>query len=279
MTTRHTYLDQEKGWSVWDTAPDGRLSFVRKCRETGIAFISDSMRGIRANRKFQTRRLFQYQPERFEARDDPDTRYWHIPWKWGPDGRIKESDLPSLVLSYSRYGQPGDILWCRESYCTKIDPVSGCPVWSEDGNSNEYWYKADGVEVVAVDDDGGIKYTKQGYEASPWKSPMFMPRVACRELLLLTNIRVQRVGEISEEDCFAEGYDDLPYVCSTCHGSGTHPYGDVCSCEGGRTLNTQKPIEWYAALWDSINAGKPGCSFAESPYVWVLTFERIGGGK
>lgn len=284
MTTtaaRRTYLDQDKGWSVWDTVTNSR-SFVRKCKETGIPFTGPMMKAIRDGKKFQTRRLtpfFDY--KRFHALDE-DPRLELVPadsWR-KQKGQLcaivetqSEVDDTRNVYYPSRYGQPGDILWCREDWMKARCPVAteGAPQCIRGPLCEDIprwrWY----AWHKDAEDPGGWPI-RLG-----WRSPRFMPRWASRETLLLADIRVQRVGDISEEDCFAEGYDDLPYVCSTCHGSGTHPYGDVCSCEGGRTLNTQKPIEWYAALWDSIHGKRPGCSFKESPYVWALTFERIGG--
>ena len=92
-----------------------------------------------------------------------------------------------------------------------------------------------------------------------WKSPVTMPRWASRITLEVESVRVERLQEISEEDAKAEGIDGwhwdgdvLPFVAANRH---LHP-----------------AVLKYALLWQSING--PG-SWAENPWVWVVTFRRV----
>jgi hypothetical protein len=77
-----------------------------------------------------------------------------------------------------------------------------------------------------------------------------MPRWASRITLEITGVRVERVQEISLDDCYAEGI----------------------------LLTDEKRLSrlrfYYAKLWDSINA-KRGFGWDKNPWVWVLEFKRI----
>jgi hypothetical protein len=78
-----------------------------------------------------------------------------------------------------------------------------------------------------------------------------MPRWASRILLEITDVRVQRLQEISEGDARAEG----------AIGALNDSIGDNwCACEA------------FAALWESING--PG-SWHANPWVWAITFQRL----
>jgi len=94
-----------------------------------------------------------------------------------------------------------------------------------------------------------------------WRSPIYMPRWASRLTLRLTDVRVERVQEISEDDARAEGVS-LSWV--TKPRDGTLPPG---SFRGGT---------WRCGLqktWDSINGKKH--PWDSNPWVWVLCFETI----
>ena len=75
-----------------------------------------------------------------------------------------------------------------------------------------------------------------------WKSPLFLPRRASRLLLHVDAVRIEPLQDVSEADARAEGVEDKAA---------------------------------YRALWDSIN-GERGHAWATNPWVWVVTFERVG---
>ena len=100
----------------------------------------------------------------------------------------------------SPYGFAGDGLWVRETFCSRfVDPPG------PNGYYDGYWYAATDETPMAVDGDGGMRYRKNGEEASPWISPLRMPREASRLTLRVTGVRVERVQEITEADAIAEG--------------------------------------------------------------------------
>lgn len=86
-----------------------------------------------------------------------------------------------------------------------------------------------------------------------WKSPFFMSRKQSRITLEITDVRVQRVQDISTEDAEAEGCTAPP---------GSHV------AEG----HPRHPREQYARLWDTINGKKH--PWSSNP--WALSFKRVG---
>lgn len=135
------------------------------------------------------------------------------------------------------YGVVGDRLWVREAYCCEYDddciPIPG-----------KYFYKGTGVEVRAVDGDGFQKWRKDGTGCSPWIPSIHMPRFACRTVLEITEIRVERLQEISEEDARAEGIQEV--------GIGA--------------------VHDFMILWESINGQG---SWELNPWVWVIAFKKV----
>lgn len=89
-----------------------------------------------------------------------------------------------------------------------------------------------------------------------WQKPvlhgMYMPRWAARIFLEVTDIRVERLQDITEEDAGAEGY--LSEFC----GHGLYP---------------NDPLAWFEWLWDSISGDKH--PWASNPFVWVIEFRRV----
>src|SRR5262249_50729821 len=88
-----------------------------------------------------------------------------------------------------------------------------------------------------------------------------MPRWVSRLTLELTDVRIERLQEISEADAQAEG-------CVVGKWSGK-TYDSIAGLRlGGVEWGNAK--DWYADLWESING--PG-SWDTNPWVWVLTFK------
>lgn len=116
--------------------------------------------------------------------------------------------------------------------------------------SGQVWYKADYHPI----NDGN------------WKPSIFMPRWASRITLEITGVRVERLNEISILDSHAEGV------------GGT--YGETGISLGFPGLNhewdNKTAVEQYQWLWESING--PG-SWGLNPWVWVVEFKRVEGGK
>ena len=120
------------------------------------------------------------------------------------------------------------------------------------------WVRETWAPSFAWDDAAGGKgyvyrATNDGPDPARWRPSIFMPRAASRLTLEVVEIRVQRLQEISEEDARAEGMNALPPSMTTVQDAGR---------------------KWFAALWDSINSKRPGCAWADNPWVWCVSFKR-----
>jgi hypothetical protein len=95
-------------------------------------------------------------------------------------------------------------------------------------------------------------------ESSEWQNKLFMPAKYARYFIKITDVRCERLQDISEEDCFKEGIKPIPQKYN---GSFIYNYGGS-DCE-----NTPKRA--YAALIDKIS-GKG--TWESNPFVWVYDF-------
>jgi hypothetical protein len=177
-------------------------------KERPILFSTEMVKAILEGRKTQTRRIVKKQP--------------HGAGEWA---RQLASWLFPNVNPYIKlkcpYGQPGDRLWVRETFLIE----HSC-------HKNFYEYRADYSDTIALD--------------VIWRPSIFMPREACRLMLEVTDVRVERLQDITEEDAIAEGTVRI------------HRY---------------KTMVWeYETLWESIN-GKG--SWDKNPWVWVIEFKKI----
>ena len=115
-----------------------------------------------------------------------------------------------------------------------------------------------------------IEYKATSQSEGPWRPSIFMPRWASRILLKITDIRIERLQDISEEDAAAEGV-----ICPGCGDTGwillrpsnpwSGPSEHPCDCN---------LVKEYAKVWDAINT-RTGTRWADNPLVWVLTFEAV----
>ena len=92
---------------------------------------------------------------------------------------------------------------------------------------------------------------------------MFMPRWACRLVLEIAAVRVERLQEISEADAIAEGIEPDVMAGDLARLWRNYSTGNTTIC----------PIYSYQTLWELING--PG-SWDANPWVWVVEFRRLG---
>lgn len=206
-------------------------------KERPIIFSGAMVRAILEGRKTQTRRIIKANINHFHIHGNPRK----LLADWGlsglreldkMNGQVK-FDFQTAVDDYSTetvkcpYGQPGDWLWVRETWQPNTMPTG----WS-------YYYRATDEEVVS----------------GPWKSPIFMPRVASRILLEITDVRVERVQEITRDDAITEGVGAL----SDDYTDGMDFFADA--------------VDAFRSLWRSIHGS---ASWEQNPWVWVITFSKI----
>lgn len=133
--------------------------------------------------------------------EDPDAIEFVRFQKYEKDGSyraiFKHEDADGFGSVKCPYGQPGDLLWVRETFFD-TRPFKQAPLFQ---NGNDFYYKADGSFI------GDHK----------WKPSIHMPKVAARIWLQVEEIRVERLNEISEEDAIAEGVSFITRTSGICY--------------------------------------------------------------
>lgn len=232
-------------------------------RERPILFSPPMVLGILENRKFQTRRIVKPQPkddrvnhwvpitEQVAWRTWEKTGAWHCGYcRPMPDGS-PSSHFEITGSARCTYGNPGDLIWVREG----LHRPDGDP----------WLYRADNMPVMVDKADESAMVVWAHHKQQDYCPSMFMPRWASRITLELTEVRVEKLQEISREDAIAEGIQVLPLQ------SADDPSAWFQSAPGVHQERT--PQASYAALWDSINGKKH--PWKSSPWVWVLAFRRV----
>ena len=210
-----------------------------------------------------------------------DTSLWkleaiNIPKKWrkmpclGPGHHIEENmwglynkddDASSVPYTGRKcpYGKLGDRLWIKETHYLYGK-------WVKNGKTKtgrQRWKFKCLLTQVRYYDDVPEKVQSSLSGKSGWyKRPsIFMPRWASRIDLEITDIRVERVHDVSTLSARAEG-------CLPCIGK------SVCGVAMCHGCPSDNPRAWFAQLWDSINAER-GFGWDVNPWVWVIEFKNI----
>lgn len=171
---------------------------------------------------------------------------------------LRKEDL----LRRCPFSQVGDLLWVRETFCLEHQVEKDQPPpfgdsrpirWefagmeSDPEGADSMWlqphYRAtDPTPELAYEDSDGEPTVR-------WKPSIHMPQWASRITLEITEIRVERVQEITEEEAISEGF---------------FPDDGVSE------------VYCFSEAWDSLYA-KKGLGWNDNPWVWVLTFRRVEG--
>ncbi len=154
-------------------------------------------------------------------------------------------DDKSRNIMYPKY-DVGDKLWVRETWAY-IDRGFG-------GDAGGYVYRAS--------ENGQLWETET--EGWRWRPSIHMPKEAARIWLEVTNVRVERLQDITEEDARVEGVSFEEAM----EFSGWSPsYNDP---DGSNAWPNYR--EAFKHLWDSLNK-KRGYGFEYNPWVWIIEFE------
>jgi hypothetical protein len=202
--------------------------------EHPIIFSTDMVKAILEGRKTMTRRVIKPQP--------------HIPIL---AHSVAIAELSRDLLKRCPYGQVSDRLWVRETWATN-DFFTGI----SSNDLKELYYEQKGVQLF-YRADCDPWHTKHGFTVR-WRPSIFMPRWASRITLEITELRVERLQEITDRDCEREGLDN--------------PCGYYCDEAVGH-VDHQGTINNFAKLWDKLNA-KRGYGWDTNPWVWVISFKR-----
>jgi hypothetical protein len=143
----------------------------------------------------------------------------------------------------------GDRLYVRETFCHFPD---SCP----DG-MGELTYYAANQRADQVEEENRIM-KRNGVK---WRPSIHMPRLFSRMTLNVTDVRVERLNDISERDAVAEGLIN----------KGDHTW-PVWSAGEGFKDHLEFPIGAFRELWESINGAG---SWGANPWVAVITFDVV----
>jgi hypothetical protein len=202
-----------------------------------ILFSAPMVRALLEGRKTQTRRVINTSrtPKKISIDD------------WSIDGKR---------IGPCPYAMHGSLLWVRETWA-------------------QVWQRKDGQCFTNC--DPGKTYVGSWYEYAAtsndppptWRPSIHMPRKASRLTLEITDVRAQRLQDISEVDAIDEGVltlgDDwtretFPHYWHSC--KATPP--------GEKPPLGPSPRTRFVALWEQINGRD---SWDANPFVWALTFK------
>ena len=145
----------------------------------------------------------------------------------------------------SPYGKKGDLLWCKET-------------WRETGSVERSDGKIPTLMQVSGCHDCAVYRADREWDG-PWRQSIYMPKWACRIWLEITDVRVERVQDITPLDVWHEGV----WRAKTLSYEKTIP-----------ELRKQCKDIYFKSLWNSINL-KRGFGWDSNPWVWVIKFKRI----
>lgn len=198
--------------------------------ERPILFSTPMVKAILEGRKTQTRRVMKMSRRNdmfCGLSNDPDTS-WPADY---PFGALMGRAFYDNEAVKCPYGKVGNVLWVRESWNVEQYPVA------PEGDRDEllYFYRA----------------TERVYTDMKWRPSIHMPKAAARIFLEITDIRVERLREISDKDAFAEGIQAVVNA-------------------GQQDDGTARGA--FKTLWQSINGEE---SWQGNPWVWCITFKIL----
>ena len=225
-------------------------------KERPVIFNGEMVRAILDGRKTQTRRVMAVQPESNQfglLRITDSTKRSDIGKYHWAESNATGTHQRSALFSCP-FGQVGDRLWVRE----KFMDLTGTGIEATTGKFEGFAYRADtpaGSYGDEVRKEYGLK----------WTPSLHMPRKACRILLEITAVRVERLNDISVDDAEAEGINmDELYDSQDCY-----------DCIAGHNMTGRPTVTGaFKYLWESIYGVD---SWSANPWVWVIEFRRVGG--
>ncbi|MGU0165983.1 hypothetical protein ACVXH5_20385 [Escherichia coli] len=187
-------------------------------KERGMIFNDEMVRAILGGNKTQTRRIVE---EKFYGR----------------------AVAAELLAKHCPYGQPGDRIWVRETYRVHGKATDVATLVYRASVRNSWTEQTHRVPVDVCNKPVSEK----------WTPSIHMPRWASRILLEITDVRVERLYDMSEADAKAEGATPATYKITPPEAVYRVGFGDI---------------------WRSIYGQD---NWLSNPWVWVIEFKRIQG--
>ncbi|WP_059265020.1 hypothetical protein [Acinetobacter baumannii] len=224
--------------------------------ERPILFNTEMVRAILEGRKTQTRRLVKEKLISEQAEFESGNR---------PNVIHSEPSLKYYIDNSCPFGQVGDHLWVRETFSYAL-------------NEDDHICDKDGNSVWDVKDAHIYFAASEINVEGKWMPSIHMPRWASRFSLEITNIRVERLNELSEADAIEEGVEPIIVQDNVKVGNGwakenRHMWKGYKN-KARAYQDTAK--DSFNSLWESINGDG---SWDLNPWVWVIEFRVIQGGR
>lgn len=211
--------------------------------ERGMIFNAEMVNAILSGRKTQTRRPIKWKQTRFtEIAERDDGSLW--PW-------AEDCERGGDIWFACPYGEIGDRIWVRETWqvihdhideSSHVEDRTYAPSMPKE--KDRYWH------TVYAEHFGDESREDRGF---PWRPAIHMPRWASRILLEITDVRVERLRDLSEEDAKSEG---------------------IIPSAGGVLPGWEYRIN-FRDLWMDIYGTD---NWEANPWVWVIEFKRVEGG-
>lgn len=207
-----------------------------------ILFNTEMVRAILDGRKTCTRRVVKTRRKDacgFYVTKRLDGSFTGV-YEYDEDERMFENQLISPY-------QPGDILYVRETWQYLYELDGNEQVIK---NTGKYYYAA--TDIIPFDtyvDENGVTH-----DHTPWRPSIHMPKEAARIWLKVTDVRVERLQDITSEQIYREGTEvEEPFV-----------------------LNGEEKRYAFSVLWNSTikKSDLDRYSWEANPWVWVIEFER-----
>lgn len=229
--------------------------------ERPILFSGAMVRAILEGRKPLTRRPVKPSPVdmvAFIGKDNLPT--WEYGWCSHERVISKHIACP--------HGNPGDHLWVRETFALQCNVEDDKPPFSdsrpikrfdnadESGWLQPHYRASDPQPEITCPENPHHNCGSEDICASPWQPSIHMPRWASRLTLEITNVRAERVHEITTEDIIAEGLS-------------------TSLREHDAEVDLR---DKFKSLWDSVYE-KRGFGWDKNPWVWAITFKKLVAGE
>lgn len=211
-------------------------------KERPLLCAGEVVRAILEGRKKHTRRVVKPQPMMVV---DNTSVLWN-----GPSAELKIA-LERLGRGCP-HGQPGDRLWVRETWSAP-HAYDGLPPNLIQEHARLI-SKECRIHYAATEERGGLL----------WRPSIHMPRWASRITLEITDVRVERLQDISEEDATFEG-------CTKNHNG--YYWGGPHAATGLKQFAS--PIQAFSDLWDSLYEKDSVKCWSANPWVWAIEFKKV----
>ncbi|ECE8260912.1 hypothetical protein EVI75_15625 [Salmonella enterica subsp. enterica serovar Hvittingfoss] len=205
-------------------------------KERGMIFNAEMVSAILSGRKTQTRRPIKWKQTRFtEIAERDDGSLW--PW-------AEDCERGGDIWFACPYGEIGDRIWVRETFRVHSRATDVATLVYRASVRNSWTEQTHRVPVAVCNKP-----------ATPekWTPSIHMPRWASRILLEITDVRVERLRDLNEEDAKSEG---------------------ITPSAGGVLPGWEYRIN-FRDLWMDIYDTD---NWEANPWVWVIEFKRVEGG-